>query len=143
MRARYRRALRTAASAALTLVFLKLEDIGLALLRYAGLRRRRRYEVRLAPSERPRPQVFPPVADERTQRRMAEAERGGLSSAEGIDRWMRGENPGGLHHKASRNPEEEPDRVPERERPAQEEPQGRHERMPGRQRALPATRRGS
>src|SRR3954468_20934374 len=41
-------------------------------------------------------------ADERTMRRMAEAERGGLSSRESTARYERGENPGGLHHKAVR-----------------------------------------
>src|SRR5262245_35638662 len=118
MRARYRRAVQAAASAALTYLVLKLEDIGLALLRFAGKRRQRRYEVRLAPSARS-PASVPETADERTIRRMAEAERGGMSSAEGIDRWLRGDNPGGLHQKAQRRPADEADMMPERERPAQ------------------------
>ena len=143
MRARYRRALRAAASAALTYAFLKLEDIGLALLRFAGSHRRRRYEVRLAPPERARPAVFPKVADERTMRRMAEAEHGGISSAEGMDRWLRGDNPGGLHQRAPRRPADEADMMPERERPQQEEPQGRKERIPGGARHLPTARRGA
>ena len=39
-------------------------------------------------------------ADERTIRRIAEAELGGISSEESVARYARGENPGGLHHKA-------------------------------------------
>jgi hypothetical protein len=148
MRARYRRAARAAASAALTYVVLKLEDLGLVLLRFAGARRQRRYEVRLAPPQRREapapPEPTPPeVADERTMRRIAEAQNGGMSSAEGTERWLRGENPGGLHHKAQRRPEDEPDMMPERERPEQEEPQGRKERMPGGERHLPENRRGT
>jgi hypothetical protein len=85
----------------------------------------------------------PEVADERTMRRIAEAQHGGISSAEGTERWLRGENPGGLHHKAPRRPEDEPDMMPERERPEQEEPQGRKERIPGGERHLPETRRGT
>jgi hypothetical protein len=37
-------------------------------------------------------------ADERTIRRMAEDELGGTSSAESREAYLRGENPGGLHH---------------------------------------------
>jgi hypothetical protein len=40
----------------------------------------------------------PPVhADERTIRRMAEAELGGISSAQSRAAYLRGDNPGGLH----------------------------------------------
>ena len=37
-------------------------------------------------------------ADERTIRRAAEAELGGTSSEESRDAYLRGDNPGGLHH---------------------------------------------
>lgn len=146
MRARYRRAARAAATAALTYLILKLEDLGLSLLRFAGARRKRRYEVRLAPAQqRLAPTSRSPAkADERTIRRIAEAQNGGISSAEGTERWLRGDNPGGLHHKAVRQPEaDEADMMPERERPEQDEPQGRKERVPGGERHLPETRRGA
>ena len=122
---------------------LKLEDAGLAALRFAGARKRRRYDVRLATAEPVALRRAPPEhGDERTARQIGEAERGGISSAEGAARWESGENPGGLHHKAQRAPEEEPFRMPERERPEQEEPQARKERAPGGERHMPATRRG-
>jgi hypothetical protein len=129
---------------------LKLEDLGLLLLRFAGEQRRRRYEVRLAPAPQrrtaprqgPARQQQPEIADERTMRRIAEAQQGGMSSSEGMERWLSGANPGGLHHKAPRRPEDEPDMMPERERPEQEEPQGRKERSPGGERHLAETRRG-
>jgi len=127
----------------MTYVTLKLEDLGLLLLRFAGARFRRRYEVRLPPPARPRGVTVPEHADERSIRRMAEAEHGGMSSAEGTERWLRGANPGGLHHKAVRRPEDEAFMMPERERPAWEEPQGRKERVPGGERHIPATRRGT
>lgn len=75
-------------------------------------------------------------------RRMAEAEHGGISSEEGAARWARGENPGGLHHKAPRSPEDEPDQMPPRERPELEEPQGRKERLPHHERQMAEVRRG-
>jgi hypothetical protein len=37
-------------------------------------------------------------ADERTIRRTAEAELGGVSSEESREAYLKGENPGGLHH---------------------------------------------
>jgi hypothetical protein len=37
-------------------------------------------------------------ADERTIRRVAEAELGGLSTEQSREAYQRGENPGGLHH---------------------------------------------
>ena len=68
---------------------------------------------------------------------MAEAERGGLSSRESTARYERGENPGGLHHKAVRR------EGPEHQRPAMEEPQERREKVLGGPRRIPVTRRGS
>jgi hypothetical protein len=76
-------------------------------------------------------------ADERTIRRIAEAERGGLSSRESAARYERGENPGGLHHKAVRR------EGPEHPRPRLEEPQERKEKVPGGTRHIPVMRRGS
>ena len=40
----------------------------------------------------------PEHADERTIRRVGEAQLGGMSSEESRDAYLRGENPGGLHH---------------------------------------------
>lgn len=68
---------------------------------------------------------------------MAEAERGGSSSRESSARYERGENPGGLHHKAVRR------EGPEHPRPRLDEPQERKEKVPGGERHLPAMRRGS
>ncbi|MCC6554645.1 MAG: hypothetical protein IT372_16830 [Polyangiaceae bacterium] len=76
-------------------------------------------------------------ADERTMRRVAEAEHGGLSSEESAARFARHENPGGTHGKAPVREE-----GPPHERPEQEEPQERVERVPGGERRLRATRRG-
>jgi hypothetical protein len=67
---------------------------------------------------------------------MAEAERGGLSSAESAARWASGDNPGGLHHKAVRRD------GPEHPRLADEEPQDRKERTPRGIRHMAASRRG-
>ena len=75
-------------------------------------------------------------ADDRTLRRVAEAERGGISSEESAARFARQENPGGTHHKAPRR-EESP-----HPRPAQEEPQARVERVPGGEKRMHAVRRG-
>ncbi len=77
-----------------------------------------------------------PPADERTARRLAEAERGGLSSAESAARLACGDNPGGLHHKRVQR------EGPERPRPEQDEPPERKERLHGREKHLPALRRG-
>ncbi len=76
-------------------------------------------------------------ADERTIRRVLERQRGGISSQESAARYERGENPGGLHHKAVRregpeHPEHHPD-----------EPKERKEQVPGGARHLSAMRRGS
>lgn len=79
----------------------------------------------------------PAHADERTIRRIAEAERGGLSSKESAARYMRGENPGGLHHKAVHH------EGPEHQRPAFYEPQERKETVPGGERHIAVMRRGA
>ena len=73
----------------------------------SGLRERRRS----AGSRPARSEWHPPVvhADERTIRRIAEAQAGGISSQESAARYERGENPGGLHHKAPLPPEAELD----------------------------------
>jgi hypothetical protein len=76
-------------------------------------------------------------ADERTIRRMAEAERGGLSSQESAARYARGENPGGMHHKSVRR------EVPEHQRPELYEPQERKETVPGKEKHIAVMRRGS
>jgi hypothetical protein len=57
--------------------------------------RRRRVRVRAR---------VPKTADERTMRRIAEAQAGGMSSEEGRARWERGDHPGGLHGKAEKPP---------------------------------------
>jgi hypothetical protein len=73
---------------------------------------------------RPTVPTGPPAigSDERTSRRIAEAEHGGISSAESAARWERGENRGGTHHRSVRH------EGPSHPRPEQEEPQGRKER---------------
>ncbi len=76
-------------------------------------------------------------ADERTIRRVAEAQSGGLSSRESDARYERGENPGGLHHKAVRR------EGPEHPRHHLEEPRERKETVPGGTRRIPVMRRGS
>lgn len=76
-------------------------------------------------------------ADERTIRRIAEAEGGGLSTRESDARYERGENPGGLHHKAVRR------EGPGEARHHLEEPRERKEKVPGGERHLAAQRRGS
>jgi len=98
-------------------------------MKSAVLARRRPPPVRRRPT--------PEHADERTIRRMAEAERGGSSSRESSARYERGENPGGLHHKAVRRD------GPEHPRPRLEEPQERKEKVPGGERHIPIMRRGS
>ena len=95
--------------------------------------------ARRARRPRFRPTIRAPIehADERTIRRMAEAERGGTSSRESWARYVRGENPGGLHHKAVRR------EGLEHPRPRLEEPQERKEKVPGGTRRIPVMRRGS
>jgi hypothetical protein len=51
------------------------------------------------------PADHPPAhADERTIRHVGEAQLGGISSEESRAAYERGENPGGLHHRARRTP---------------------------------------
>jgi hypothetical protein len=119
----------------LTWITLEIEDLGLWLLRFAGARRRRKYEVRPAPST-PAGRPHPIRADERTIHRIAEAERGGLSTEASAALYESGENPGGLHHKAVRR------EGPEHPRPKLEEPQERKERVPRGERHIPVVRRG-
>jgi hypothetical protein len=87
--------------------------------------------------QRPMQRPVPAHADERTARRMAEAERGGLSSQESAERYARGENPGGMHHKSVRR------EVPEHQRPELYEPQERKETVPGKEKHIAVMRRGS
>lgn len=86
-----------------------------------------------------RPRWKPTIerADEKTIRHIAEAQGGGVSSRESAARYERGENPGGLHHKAVRR------EGPEHPRPSLEEPQERKEKVPGGARHIPVMRRGS
>jgi hypothetical protein len=86
---------------------------------------------------RPRPRPRSDRADERTLRRLAESERGGFSSRESVARYERGENPGGLHHRAVRRD------GPEHPRHHPEEPSERKEKVPGGTRRIPVMRRGS
>ncbi len=121
---------RAAAHAVVTWIVRRLEDVAVGLARLGAANRRRR---------RDREPAAPPIpqhADERTARRLAEAQNGGSSSAESAARLACGDNPGGLHHKRV------PRASPERLRPDQEEPPERKERAHGRQNHLPAMRRG-
>jgi hypothetical protein len=113
MRARTRRAFRTAASAAWTWLILKLEDAGLAALRFAGGRIGRRYDVRLATAE--------PVSLRRPEAR-PESQVEAASDVE--------------------SSEDQPVGAQERERPGREEPLPRKERAPGGERQMSSTRRG-
>jgi hypothetical protein len=132
----------------MTWFVLKLEDLGLALARFAAESRRRAATFppgmppdtprRERPPEQEQKADAPAYADERTIRRIAEAQHGGVSTAESAARFARGENPGGTHHKAVRREE-----GPEHPRPSLEEPQERKERVPGGERHIPVTRRGS
>lgn len=88
--------------------------------------------------EEPPASHAPWQADERTMRRVAEAEAGGISSQESAARYARGENPGGTHQKATGRPSEQ---IPH-PRPSFEEPQERVERAPRGEKRLPSTRRG-
>ena len=125
-----RRHFRAVARSSLTWVVCRLEDLVVFLVRHRDAFRRRHAD------RAPRPPRPPSHADERTARRLAEAENGGLSSAESAARLACGDNPGGLHHKRV------PRASPERLRPDQEEPPERKERAHGRQNHLPAMRRG-
>jgi hypothetical protein len=125
MRVRIRNGLRATARRAMTWAVHRLEDLAVTLVRQLTHRR-----------PAPPPAVRPPEhADERTARRLAEQEHGGVSSAQSVARWEKGDNPGGTHRKAVRH------EGPERPRPSQEEPQERKERVPGGEKHLPANRR--
>lgn len=83
---------------------------------------------------RARPRV-PKTSDERTMRRIAEAQAGGMSSQEGRARYEHGEHPGGLHGKAKLP-------LPDAEEFEDEEPRDRLEIHRGSRRAaMPAMRR--
>jgi hypothetical protein len=77
-------------------------------------------------------------SDERTLRRVAEAQQGGLSSQESAARYARGDNPGGIHHRAAPHLRE----GQLYEGPDGEEPPARAERAPGRPKRMASTRRG-
>jgi hypothetical protein len=90
-----------------------------------------------APSSGPARPRAPEHADERTLRRTAEAQRGGLSSEESAARYARGDNPGGTHRKAVRH------EGAEHQRPGLYEPQERKETVPGGERHIAVMRRGA
>ena len=125
MRVRMGTKLGAAARQALAWLVHRMEDVAVAILRMAGRRRR-------PPARSPRPAR----ADERTVRHLAEEERGGLSSAESAARWVSGDNPGGLHHKAVHH------EGPEHQRPSQDEPQDPKERVPRGEYHMATNRRG-
>jgi hypothetical protein len=131
MKSTYRETLRAARSAVVEWIFGRVVAIGRALS--GGSERAPRRE------EAPHPEAH---TDERSARRRGEQAHGGISSQEGAERWARGENPGGLHHKAKRHPGEEDDLAVERD-PDLEEPEGRKERIPGGERHMSEVRRGS
>lgn len=130
---RTRRAARRALASTVTYLTAVMEAFGRLLQRLGGGRR-----AALGP-RRPSERRAPVVADERTMRRIAEAQAGGISSAEAAGRWRRGENPGGIHHKAVRRVEDEADLA----RSDLDEPKARKERVPGGGRHLPTGRRGA
>lgn len=79
-----------------------------------------------------------PHADERTIRRMAEHQGGGISTDEMLARYEAGLNPGGLHGRAMR------ERLASDEiRHGSDEPDDPKARRPGHERHMPAHRRGS
>jgi hypothetical protein len=102
---------------------------GTAFVLTVWLRRRGRLEGKADRRDQRR-------ADERTIRRIAERQAGGVSSAEGAARYATGQNPGGLHHKAQRPP-------PDAEVFEIDEPRERTEPRSGARRSMAATRRGS
>jgi hypothetical protein len=84
------------------------------------------------------PEPETPHADERTIRRMAEREHGGISTDEMLARYEAGLNPGGLHGRAMR------DRLGTDDvRHVEDEPDDPKARRPGHARHMPAHRRGS
>jgi hypothetical protein len=131
MRARHRKNLRAAITKALVFLGRCLDGLARALVR--RVLARRTLEAPRTPGGSGGTLAR---ADERTARRIAEAQRGGVSSAESAARWAAGENPGGLHHKAVRR------ESPERPRPTDEEPPERKERTPRGEKHMPVNRRG-
>jgi len=93
----------------------------------AFLRRRGRVPARVSSRA-------PVVADERTIRRIAEAQSGGMSSSESAARYERGEHAGGLHGKARRTP-------PDAQIFEFDEPPARTETHRGTRRTMASTRR--
>lgn len=81
------------------------------------------------------------TTDERTQRRIAEVQRGGEPSEVSAEKYARGVNPGGTHH--HEHVEHEGGASPVHQRPEHEEPQEREERHPGGARHMASTRRGA
>jgi hypothetical protein len=138
MKSTYRETMRAARSAVVHWIFGRVTAIGRALLQVGEQQSRREEEPHPQPAEQAR---SAPATDERSGRRRGEEARGGISSQEATQRWERGENPGGLHHKATRHPGEEDDTAMERD-PVREEPEGRKERQPGGERHMAETRRG-
>jgi len=137
MRARKRGVLKVA-STLLGRLVQKLEAAGLVSKSKEITRTRRGSAV--SSREAVEAKKAPPApmhADERTIRRIAEAQRGGLSSEESAARYARGENPGGRHHKAVRR-----DEGPERERPGIDEPEDRKATRLHNEKHMAATRRG-
>lgn len=129
--------MRTARSAVVHWILGSVAAIGRAVFG-VGMGDPRRRE----PPSAPREPASPAGTDERSARRRGEQAHGGISSQEAAERWERGENPGGLHHKAPRHPGEEDDLAAPRD-PDLEEPEGRKERMPGGERHMSEVRRGS
>ncbi len=122
--------LRKATKKALKRIVHRLEELALACVQAGQRSMRARQPAR-------QKHAVPEHADEKTRRRMAEAEGGGSSSAESDARWQSGDNPGGTHHRSVRR------EGPEHPRPEQEEPQGRKEREPRGERHMGAVRRGA
>jgi hypothetical protein len=94
------------------------------------------FKGRERPATGARHRVASETADERTIRRTAERQAGGMSSQESDARYVSGENPGGLHQKA-RRPE------PDSEEYETEDPYGRTETHRHTRRTMAFTRRGS
>lgn len=95
------------------------------------------FKGRERPSTAAKHRVAPrETADERTMRRIAEKQAGGISSQESDARYVSGENPGGLHQKAQRPP-------PDAEQFEIEDPFGRTETHRHTRRTMAFARRGS
>jgi hypothetical protein len=94
------------------------------------------FKKRERPSMRAKHRVARETADERTIRRLAEEQAGGISSQESDARYVSGENPGGLHQKARRPP-------PDSEEFEIEDPFGRTETHRHTRRTMAFKRSGS